>query len=264
MRSFIGVLLLLGLAVPAQAGLTERDLAEVRLAPPAAARIPLSLAFQNLDGQANTLGAVLGGHPGLLIPVDYTCRSVCGPTLSIVAAAVSESGLRADRDYRLIVVGIDPKDGRDEARALTEAQIGDPTLAASTAVLTGDASSIEALTAALGYRAVYDPDNDQFAHPSAVLALTPDGRVARVLSGLAFNPQDLRLALVEAGEGGVGGLQDRLALLCYGFDPVHGVYTPAIRRLLEVAATATVGLLALALITLHRRSRAARAPEGAS
>ena len=57
--------------------------------------------------------------------------------------------------------------------------------------------------------------------------LTADGRVARALSSLALNPRDLRLALVEAGEGRIGGLADRITLLCSGFDPVHGVYTPA-------------------------------------
>ena len=58
--------------------------------------------------------------------------------------------------------------------------------------------------------------------------LTADGRVSRALSSLALQPADLRLALLEAGEGKIGGLAGRLALLCYGFDAVHGIYTAQI------------------------------------
>jgi hypothetical protein len=43
--------------------------------------------------------------------------------------------------------------------------------------------------------------------------------VMRVLSALGLNPTDLRLALVDAGEGHAGSVVDRAVLLCYGFDP---------------------------------------------
>jgi protein SCO1/2 len=125
---------------------------------------------------------------------------------------------------------------------------------AAAAVLRADPASLDVLTAALGYHAVYDSEHDQFAHPSAALALAPDGRIVRVLSSLALDPQDLRLALTEAGEGRIGGVGDRLILMCYGFDPVHGIYTPLVHRILAAGGVLTLGLLGLALFVLHRRS----------
>jgi protein SCO1/2 len=255
MRIWIAILAAIMMTGPARAGVTERDLSEVRIAPPAEARVPSALAFRDLKGRPTTVEAALDGRPGLLIPVDYTCRTICGPTLAIASDALGRTGLRPGRDYRLIVVGIDAKDTSEAARALTQARIGDPAIATDAAVLTGDAATVQALTAALGYQDVYDPENDQFAHPNAAVALMPDARVARVLSGLALDPRDLRLALVEAGEGRTGGFGDRLILLCYGFDPVHGIYTPAIRRILQAFGIATVGALALLVLILHRRSR---------
>lgn len=265
MKPLLAAIISLAVAGPAVAGLTERELAGVSFAPPSGARVPVSLKFQDRENSKVTLGEALDGRPGLLIPVDYTCRSVCGPALSIAAAALTQTGLSAGRDYRLIVVGIDPKDNLKDARALTEARVGDPALIASASILTGDAGTVQAFTTALGYNAVFDAETDQFAHSSGAVTLGRDGSVGRVLSVLALNPQDLRLALVEAGEGRIGGLGDRLALLCYGFDPVHGVYTPAIRRILQAASVVMVGVLALALLTLHRRSRRAGRPrEGVS
>ncbi len=208
--------------------------------------------MQDAAGHSLAFGAALGGRPALLIPVDYTCRTICGPSLAIAAGALAETGLRPGADYGLITVGIDPKDSSEDARSMVEARIADPAIAQATTVLTGGAGA-DALIEAVGYRAVYDPETDQFAHPAGALVLTADGRVARALSSLALNPHDLRLALVEAGEGRIGGLTDRITLLCYGFDPVHGVYTPLIRRILMIAGALTVAALAAALVWLHRR-----------
>lgn len=253
MRAFAAALVIsLALAGSAHAGLTERDLAGAVLAPPPGARVPLTLPVQDAAGRSLAFGAALGGRPALLIPVDYTCRTICGPALAIAADALAETGLRPGADYTLITVGLDPKDSPADARALVEARIPDPALAGATVILTGGAGA-GALLEAVGYRAAYDAETDQFAHPAGALALTPDGRVARALSSLALNPRDLRLALVEAGEGRIGTLADHVTLLCSGFDPVHGVYTPLIRRLLTIAGALTVAALAAALVWLHRR-----------
>jgi len=87
------------------------------------------------------------------------------------------------------------------------------------------------------------------------MLLTGEGRVARVLSPLALTGRDLRLALTEAGEGQVGGLTDRLALLCYGYDAARGIYTPAVERILTVAGIATVLAIGSLILILLRRTR---------
>jgi protein SCO1/2 len=257
MKWLLAILTAFSLVSPALAGLTERDLAEVALVPRAEARVPTSLAFRDLKSRIVTLGEALAPRPGLLVPVDYTCRSTCGPALALVAAALNQTDLSPGLDYNLIIVGIDPKDSPDDARSLVRTRIADETLYSSALVLRGDAPTVQALLAALGYRISYDAETDQFAHPSGAVTLLPDGRVSRVLSTLALNPQDLRLAIIEGGEGRIGGLADRLMLLCYGFDAVHGIYTPLINRTLQIAGAATLILLGLAFVSLYLRSRQA-------
>ncbi|MGO4572633.1 SCO family protein [Microvirga sp. 2TAF3] len=257
MKPFLAAFIALILTCPALAGLTERGLSEVAFAPGLEAQVPTSLVFRDLQSSTVTLGEALAGRAGLLIPVDYTCRTTCGPALSIVASALAQTNLNAGDDYRLIVVGIDPKDSSGDARTLVRTRIGDEALFSSTSVLLGDARTVKALLTALGYRTAYDVEHDQFAHPSGVVTLLPDGRISRVLSTLALDPLDLRLALVEAGQGHVGGLTDRITLLCYGFDAVHGIYTPMIRRILQLAGAGTLAGFGLALAALYRRSRRA-------
>ena len=205
--------------------------------------MPTALVFKDLDGRDLTLGDAIAGRPTLLLPADFTCTQICGPALSIAASALGQTGLQAGRDYSLVVVGIDAKDSIDDARRFTSGQVGGP----GVSVLTGSSETIDSLMTAIGYHFQRDAANDAIAHPAGFVTLTADGRVSRVLSSLALQPTDLRLALVEAGEGRIGGLAGRLALLCYGFDAVHGIYTRQIATLLRIGGGLTVAILASAL-----------------
>ncbi len=120
-----------------------------------------------------------------------------------------------------------------------------------------DQPTIERLTGALGYRYVYDREHDQYVHPGAAFVLRGDGRVARVLSGLGISGTDMRLALVEAGNGHIGTIADEVRLLCSGFDPAHGMYNLVISRILAAAALVTVLLLGggIGLLFLWERRR---------
>lgn len=247
--------LLLGLAGlfllpgPGAARLAESDLARVALAPAPGARVPLALALTDAAAGPTTLGAALGGRASLLLPLDYTCENVCDPMLAMSAAALKASGLVPGRDVGFVLVGLDPRDGVEAARHLLRAQSVD-----SARALVGDAQGIAQFTEALGYRYAVDGETGRIAHPAAAVLLTPDGSVARILSPLALNGRDLRLALIEAGEGRGSTLGDRLTLLCYGYDAVRGVYTPLVNRILSLMAAATVIALGLGILLLHRRS----------
>jgi protein SCO1/2 len=253
----LAVLLLLGLgAHPACARLAQADLARVAAAPPPGAQAPLDLMVTDaFTGQATTLGQAAAGKPALLLPVDYTCGNVCDPMVSMSADALAATGL-APSDYAFVLIGIDPRDDAAAARRMVAEVLGARATPVAPRALIASDAALARLTKALGYTAIYDAGTDSFAHPAAALLLAGDGRVARVLSPLALTGRDLRLALTEAGEGRVGGLTDRLALLCYGFDAARGIYTPLIQRIMTVAGLVTIlaiGLLILGLSRLTRR-----------
>ncbi|MCJ2089076.1 electron transporter [Methylobacterium sp. E-005] len=244
---------------PARARLVQADLARVAVTPQPGARVPLDLgAIDAQTGQAVTLGTVIAGRPVLLLPVDYTCSNVCDPMVSMSAAALAATGLSA-KDYALVLVGIDPRDDAASARGMLAKTLGEQAAIVKPRALIVTDAALGRLTASLGYTAVYDAGTDSFAHPAAAVLLAGDGQVSRILSPLALTGRDLRLALTEAGDGRVGGLADRLALLCYGYDAARGLYTPLIQRILIVAGLATIlaiGGLVFGLTRLARRRAA--------
>jgi protein SCO1/2 len=254
----VAALLCLALATPAHAGLSAADLNTVKVDLKPNAHIPLSLRFTDDNGGPRTLADATGGTPSLLIFADYTCTNLCGPILAFAADGLAKSGLIPGKDFHLIVIGLDPKDSAKDARAMEVSRIGDDlTLAAATTILLGTQDMIHAATQAAGYYYVYDAEHDQFAHPAAAFVLANDGRIVRVLSGLGLSGHDLRLALVDAGQGRVGSLLDQITLRCFGFDPARGIYTASISRWLTIAGTATALALAgfIALLAFRTQQR---------
>jgi protein SCO1/2 len=241
----VGFLMLTGAA---RGSLLASAIDAVGVTPPPDARAPTALEFIDEDGVPRTLADVMAGRPTLLILADYTCKSLCGPILGLAAHALGQSALQPGTDYRVVAIGLDPDDQPSDARAMKRAQIGEGSgLASATAFLTAEADALEQIEASLGYRSAYDSQNDQVAHPAVAFVLTGDGRLARVLSGLALDPADLRQALVEAGEGRIGNLVDTVRLICYGFDPAAGVYTLSIHRLLLLLSLLSIAALAAAV-----------------
>jgi protein SCO1 len=244
------------LAQPAAAALTEAELSDVALRPAVGAVAPPDIAFTDDDGKTVALGDVTAGRATLLILADYNCHTICGPILGVAETAIRDSGLVAGRDFNLVVVGIDPRAKRADAARMKAAQFGQDTVLAPAHFLDGDAGAIERLSAAIGYRARYDAETRQFAHPTDMLVLTPDRHISRLLPGLAVSGGDLRFALVEAGGGLVASLIDRAHVLCYGLDPARGVYNSAIRATLIGAGAATLAAVsAIAAIAQRRRRR---------
>jgi protein SCO1/2 len=252
MRVALAALLVVVLSFPAQASLVKQLLNDIGIDPPPGAQLPLDASWQDEHGAELTLRKAIVGKPALVLFADYTCSTLCGPSLAFVASALEKSRL-APGSYHLIVLGLDPKDGPTEAAAFRKAQANVPNLPIVT--LSAPEATVKAATAAVGYRYVYDAEREQYAHPAAVLAVAADGHVVRALSSLGFNPADLTLAMTEAGQGRVGSFVDHVRLLCYGFDPAAGTYNFAIHRALAASAAVTMVCLALAIGWLSWSSR---------
>lgn len=244
--------------ISAEAALLSKDIAGVAASPKPGARLPLDVPLK--DGEASAaLGQWLDGKPGVWVVADFTCRSLCSPILRSMTDALGQTGLVPGRDFNVRVLGLDPKDSAADATAMKSTQVGTSgPIAEHTRMLRGTAADIARITSAFGFSYVYDPALDQYAHPAAIFTVTADGRVGHALSGLALDPADLRLALVEAGGGRIGSVADQVRLLCYGFDPSHGFYNVAIGRALSIGGGVTIALLAGFLGFMFRRER--RAP----
>ena len=122
--------------------------------------------------------------------------------------------------------------------------------------LTGDPEALARLTSAVGFRYQWDEEIRQFAHPSGLVVLTPEGRITRYLYGIEYAPKDLRLSLVEASERKIGTPIDQAMLFCYQYNPTTGRYGLLTMRLIRGGAVLTVLGLGGLIFTLRRKEQA--------
>jgi len=240
----------------AVAAVTPEAYRNVGVSPPPGAGVPRD-ATVTVDGRLRSMAELIA-RPTVLVFADYTCTTLCGPIVAFVAAALDKSGLRAGEQFGLLVVGLDPKDSAADAATMRRDHL-EPggALDKATTFATADIATVQRLTAALGYRYIYDADHDQYVHPGAAYVLRADGRVSRVLTGLGLTGYDMRLALVEASAGQVGSFADQVRLICSGFDPTRGAYNVMVSRLLAITGVATVlalgGLVGVLVLMSRRR-----------
>jgi protein SCO1/2 len=223
------------------------------------AAIPLDEPFVDAAGRPVTLRQLAAGKPLLITPVQHECPNICGVTLAGIAAAIDGQAKYApERDFAIVALGIDPREGpvqaRDDLRRLARQR---PDATWQPAALTGGERAIHAVTDALGYRYAWSDQLRQYAHVSGTAVLTPQGKLSSWLYGLAPTSAQLDAAVAQARAGRSGGVMQQLLLLCFHYDPQTGRYSLAIVKALRVAGIVTALLIALGIALLSRRRRAA-------
>jgi len=221
-------------------------------------RLPLDTFVRDEAGRPVPLSTYFGGRPVILVFAYYSCPMLCSLVFNGLASAVGVLSLEPGRDFDVVTISFDPHDNAATAAAKKTAYLERYRHAGAAEVshfLTADLASIEQLTKAAGFRYVWDASTQQFAHPTGIIVVTPDGRLARYLFGIDYGPRDLRLALVEASAGRVGTAVDSLLLYCYHYDPMTGRYGFIVMRALRVAGVATVLALTAFIGLLIRRDR---------
>jgi len=218
-------------------------------------QIPPALTFRDEAGKAVTLEDYFGKKPMILNLVYYQCPMLCGEVLTGLESALRVLKFDVGKEFDVLTVSFDPKETPEMASAKKAEflkRYGRPGAARGWHFLTGPAASIDALTKAAGFQYQYDPKSGQFAHATAIMVLTPEGKIAQYYYGVEFAPKDLRLGLIQASENKIGTVVDQVLLYCYHYDPDTGKYGAIISRVLQLAAGATVLILGTFLIVMFR------------
>lgn len=220
--------------------------------------VPLQLDFLDERGRRVALGELFRENRPVILTLNYyRCPMLCSMTLNGMVDGLNEIDWSAGAEFDIVTVSIAPEEGPELADVKKRAyltQYRRPTAADGWHFLTGEQASIEALAKAVGfgYRKV-EKDNE-YAHTSSIIFVTPEGRISRYMNDVQFRPQDLRLALVEASEGAIGSPMDRFLLfMCYHYDPEAGSYSVAAWKMMRLGGVLTILAIGGGLVSLWRR-----------
>lgn len=225
--------------------------------------LPLNAVYTDEIGHSAALSTYLHGKPVALALVYFRCAMLCPQVLHGLAAGLKQTTLQAGKDYDVLVFSIAPTDTTQDA-AMQKAdflqQVGGAAEAAHAVhFLTAKQPAIDAIAGATGFHYVLVPGPDgklnQYAHSSVVMFATPEGRLSKYLSGIEYQPRDLRLALLGASAHTISNPVDLLILYCCSYNPVVGRYSVSIVRVLGIAGMITVLAVIAMLVLLTRKPR---------
>lgn len=255
-------LLSVALAAPVEAqqsGQMRREFDGVGIDEKLGETIPMDLTFRTAEGDTVTLGHYFDGDRPVMLTLNYyDCPMLCPMMLDEYTRTLKNIDWVPGEQFEAVTVSFDPDETPAMARRQKQSYVeilDKPGAGKGWHFLTGDEAAIEALLDAVGYRIRKIEGKDEYAHPTAVMFLSGSGKVTRYIYGMEIPPSDTRQALVEASNGTVGNVVDKIRLYCYQFDPNANSYTAdafAIMRIGGVLATVLLGGL---LFIFWRRER---------
>ena len=207
---------------------------------------PLDLPFQNGKGKTVLLQSFFNkSKPVVLLLVYYECPNICTFVLKAADEAFQQLKWKIGNEFEMVAVSINPNETSELAATAGKKYPGN--------FLVGEEKNIRALADAVGFEYRYDAETKQYAHPAAMFILTPEGKLARVLSGIQFEPRDLKLALLEASQGKIGNVIDRLQMLCYRYDPKANKYALLATNLMKAGGAVTLLVLGGIILRMKRK-----------
>ncbi|MGD0583116.1 MAG: SCO family protein [Bacteroidales bacterium] len=205
--------------------------------------IPLDLAFNNENNESVTLRQLINKST-ILCFVYYDCPGICPALQMGVSDVVSHLDMELGKDYQIISISFNPLDNPEKAKEIKVNYVQKISVdhRKDWMYLTGTQENISRITEAVGFR--YKVQGMGFAHPSAIMIISPAGKITRYLYGLTYLPFDVKMAIIESQKGLARPTINKVMELCFSYNPGSRTYT------LQVTRIAGILTLFLAVVIL--------------
>ncbi len=248
------IVILFPYLLSAQDSRIDEDIVEVGIVEKLGETIPLELTFQNENNDTVSLGEIIS-KPTILSFVYFDCPGLCSPLLSGISEVVERMDMNLGEDYEIITISFNTKDTPEKAKVKKEnfvQKIGEENRD-SWIYLTGTEKNILKITSAVGFK--YKPQGLDFAHPSAIILLSPEGKITRYLYGISFLPFDVKMAVIEAQKGIARPTINKILEYCFAYDPGGRTYTLQITRVVGGFMVIIIIIMFVVLLIKGRRRK---------
>ncbi len=207
-------------------------------------RIPLDVGFTTAEGKTVRIGDFLQGNKPVILNLAYfSCPMLCGLIWDGLSESLKSIPISVGEDFDIVTLSIDPVETPVLAKVKKQNMLKEyarPDAERGWHYLVGKEENIRQITQAVGFNYKWVESQNQYAHPAVLVILTPNGHISRYLYGIQFDPQTLRLSLVEASQGKIGSTVDHFMLTCFQYDPTSNRYAPVAMNIMRMGGGLTV------------------------
>lgn len=242
---------------------TPAELKDIGIQEHLGEQIGPNLEFTDDQGRKVRLGDYFqhGSKPVILSIIYYGCPNLCNYHLNGLSAALKKMQWTVGDQFDVVAISMDHKETPELAakkKASYVAEYGRPHSADGWHFLVGNEENVKKVTDSIGFKFRWDEKQQQYAHAAAATVMTPDRKISRYLYGIEFDPNTVRMSLLEASSGKIGSMVDQIILFCFHFDPTKNKYTLYAYNVMRVAGSIMLLALALILVPTWLRERRRR------
>jgi protein SCO1 len=218
--------------------------------------VDLDVKLVNENGDTVVLREVID-KPTLLALVYYRCPGTCSPLMWGIAKFIDGMDLQLGTDYDVYTISFDYTEGielgtQKKANYLSSMQKKD--MAQHWKFFVADSLNVEKLTKSVGYG--YKYINNEFVHPTGLIALAADGKITRYLRGIEFLPFEIKITMIEAANGKIGPSINRVLSICYSYDESKNQFVFNVTRVAGILILFMVIVIFLFLVFPRKTSKA--------
>lgn len=221
-------------------------------------QIDLNLPVRDDNGKIVQLKEYFkSGNPIILTPVYFACSGLCNFQLNGLVQGLKKMDWLVGEKFHVVAFSFDPREAAFAAQKKENyvKSYDRPETKEGWHFLTAEQSTIDALTASIGFKYKWDEKAREWMHSSAAIIISPNGKITHYMHGISFNPQDIKLALMDAAEGKIGSFSDKIAWFCFNYDPTKSQYHLATEKILPLGGGIFILILMLLLAPAWMRNR---------
>jgi len=219
----------------------------------------LCLTFLNEKGEKVTLKKLMDGKPTVISLNYFRCAGICTPQLNDMAKMLGRLDLAENSDYKVLTISF----AEDETPQLASAKrktmlksIPRQYVQDAWHFLISDNNSSAVLADKVGFtykKEISKAGVVDYIHPASLIMLSPEGKVTRYLNGIEQLPFDVKMALMEAGEGKVGPTIAKKLLYCFAYDPKGKTYVFKWEKIVGALMTLIMVMFFIYLVKTSKR-----------
>ncbi len=236
-----------------------KELKDVGIDQKIGSNFPLDTEFRDEEGRIVKLGQYLSpGRPLIVSPVYYGCHGLCSYHLNGLTEGLKGLNWNAGDKFQVLAISFDDHEGPELAKEKKASYMkfySRPNTEQGWHFLTGNAKSIKEFTSAIGFKYHWNEEMQEWAHPSAAIVVSPEGKITRYLPGVYFLPQDIKLSLNESMEGKLGTFLDRMVLFCFRYDEHQSKYSPMVSNIMKLGGGAMILFLLIWIVPFWIKMR---------
>lgn len=221
--------------------------------------IDLNLIVTNEKGEQVPLSTYFSGHkPVIISPVYFNCPGLCNFHLNGLVDTLKSVDWSPSKEFEVVAFSFDWKEKPDVALQKKENYLklyGRPGTEKGWHFVTADETNVKKFTESVGFKYKWNEQAKEWAHASAAIVISPEGKISRYLHGIQFEPRDVKLGLNEAAHGKVGNIVDSAMLFCFKYDTHQSKYGLQVFKLMKLGGAVTVLALLLWLVPMMIRAK---------